>query len=162
MASSRPFAGSFALAQWLALGVPAVLLAGAYFSQYVGGLYPCEMCWLQRYAHFAALPFALLGLVVPPKRTWVALAAVAILASGLIGAYHAGEEYGWWQGLAACSAPDLGAGGDPMAALMNAPLIRCDEVQWSLFGISLAGFNFLISTGAALTIFSLLRRKAAA
>jgi disulfide bond formation protein DsbB len=156
MAASRPFA----FARWLALGVPAVLLAGAYLSQYVGGLYPCEMCWLQRYAHFAALPFAVLGFFAAPKRMWVALAALAILASGLIGAYHAGEEYGWWEGLAACSAPDLSAG-DPMAALMNAPLIRCDEVQWSLFGISLAGFNFLISTGAALTIFALLRRKAA-
>jgi disulfide bond formation protein DsbB len=160
MAPSRPSARSFVLAQWLALGVPAALLAGAYVSQYVGGLYPCEMCWFQRYAHFAALPLAVLGFLAAPKRMWVALAALAILASGLIGAYHAGEEYGWWEGLAACSAPDLGTG-DPMAALMNAPLIRCDEVQWSLFGISLAGFNFLISTGAALTIFSLLRRKVA-
>jgi disulfide bond formation protein DsbB len=148
------------LAQWLALGMPLALLGGAYFSQYVGGLYPCEMCWWQRYAHFAALPFAVLGLVAPPKRVWIALAALAILTSGLIGAYHAGVEYGWWQGFTACSATDL-SGSDPLEALMNAPLIRCDEVQWSLFGISLAGFNFLISTGSALVIFALLGRKAA-
>lgn len=148
------------LAQWLALGVPLALLGGAYFSQYVGGLYPCEMCWWQRYAHFAALPLAVLGLIAPPKRVWVALAALAILASGLIGAYHAGVEYGWWQGFTACSATDL-SGSDPLEALMNAPLIRCDEVQWSLFGISLAGFNFLISTGSALMIFALLGRKVA-
>ncbi|HEX7710005.1 MAG TPA: disulfide bond formation protein B [Sphingomonadaceae bacterium] len=155
MAATRPLR----LAQWLALGVPLALLAGAYFSQYVGGLYPCEMCWWQRYAHFAALPLAVLGLVAPPTRVWVALAGLAILASGLIGAYHAGVEYGWWEGMTACSSVDL-SGGDPMAALMNAPLIRCDEVQWSLFGVSLAGFNFLISTAAALAIFVLLGRKA--
>jgi disulfide bond formation protein DsbB len=156
MAATRPLA----LAQALALGVPLALLAGAYYGQYFGGLFPCEMCWWQRYAHFAALPLALLGLVVPPKRAWVALAGLAILTSGLIGAYHAGVEYRWWEGLTECSAPDLG-GGDALEALMRAPLIRCDEVQWSLFGISLAGFNFLISTAAALAIFVLLGRKAA-
>ena len=104
MAANRPLV----LAQWLALCVPVALLAGAYFSQYVGGLYPCEMCWWQRYAHFVAVPFAVLGLVAPPRRAWVTLAALAILASGLIGAYHAGIEYGWWEGVTACSAPNLG------------------------------------------------------
>ena len=156
MTANRPLV----LAQWLALCVPVALLAGAYFSQYVGGLFPCEMCWWQRYAHFVAVPFAVLGLVAPPKRAWVTLAALAILASGLIGAYHAGVEYGWWEGVTACSAPNLG-GADPLETLMNAPLIRCDEVQWSLFGISLAGFNFLISTGSALLIFALLGRRVA-
>jgi disulfide bond formation protein DsbB len=157
MAATR----SFGMAQWLALGVPVALLAGAYLSQYVGGLFPCEMCWFQRYAHFAAVPLAALGLVAPPRRVWVGLAALAILASGLIGAYHAGVDYGWGEGMTACSSPNLG-GSDPMAALMDAPLIRCDEVQWSLFGISLAGFNFLISTATALAIFALLGRKARA
>jgi disulfide bond formation protein DsbB len=156
MASIRPLT----LAQWLALAVPLALLGGAYFGQYFGGLYPCEMCWWQRYAHFAALPFALIAFVVPPRRLWIALAALAILCSGLIGAYHAGVEYGWWEGFTTCSATPLGSG-DPLEALMNAPLIRCDEVQWSLFGISLAGYNFLISTPAALAIFALLARKEA-
>ena len=156
MAAHRPLV----LARWLALGVPLALLCGAYFSEYVGGLYPCEMCWWQRYAHFAALPFALLAFVAAPRRAWIALAALAILASGLIGAFHAGVEYGWWEGFTTCSATPLGSG-DPLEALMHAPLIRCDEVQWSLFGISLAGFNFLISTGGALAIFALLARKEA-
>ncbi len=88
----------------------------------------------------------------------VALAALAILASGLIGFYHAGVEYGWFPGLTACTS-EVALGGDPLEAIMNAPLVRCDQVQWELFGVSLAGFNFLFSTGAALVIFTLLRRS---
>ncbi len=143
------------LAQRLALAVPALLLGGAYVSQYGFGLYPCEMCWWQRYPHFAAVALALISTVAPPKRLWIALAGFAILISGAIGAYHAGVEYGWWEGLTACSSLSTG-GGDPLEAIMNAPLVRCDEVQWSLFGISLAGWNALISTATALAILRLL------
>jgi disulfide bond formation protein DsbB len=151
---------SLHLARRLALGIPLLLLAGAYVSEYGFGLYPCEMCWWQRWAHFAALPFALLAFAAEPRRVWLAFAALAILASGLIGAFHAGVEYGWWEGLTTCAAAAGGDGGDPLAAIMDAPLVRCDEVQWSLAGISLAGFNFLISTAAALAIFTLLGRRA--
>src|SRR5688572_13763485 len=77
-------------ARWLALWVPAALLGGAYASQFVFGLYPCEMCWWQRYPHFAAIVLALLGFLAGPSRLWVALAGLAILTSGLIGAFHAG------------------------------------------------------------------------
>ena len=147
------------LPHWLALATPAALLGGAYLGQYAFGLYPCEMCWWQRYAHFAALALALIGLVAPPRRVWTALAGCAILVAGLIGGYHAGVEYGWWEGLTACSSTNLGSG-DPLEAIMKAPLVRCDEVQWSLLGISLAGFDFLISTAAAIAIFALLGRRA--
>jgi disulfide bond formation protein DsbB len=146
-------------AQRLALGIPLLLLAGAYLSEYGFGLYPCEMCWWQRYAHFAALALAIVSLVVQPKRVWIGLAALAILVSGVIGAFHAGVEYGWWEGFTTCSAASAG-GGDPLASIMAAPLVRCDEVQWSVLGISLAGFNFLISTAAAIVIFFLLRKRA--
>jgi len=147
-----------AAAHWIALGVPALLLAGAYASQYVFGLFPCEMCWWQRYPHFAAVALALIGLVAAPRGLWVALAALAILASGLIGGFHAGVEYGWWEGITSCSTVDLG-GGDPLEAIMNAPLVRCDQAPWTLMGVSLAGFNFLISTNTALAILALLRKK---
>ncbi len=147
-----------AIAHGIALGVPALLLAGAYVSQYVFGLFPCEMCWWQRYPHFAALALALIGFAVPPRRIWIALAALAILTSGLIGAFHAGVEYHWWEGITSCSTIDLG-GGDPLEAIMNAPLVRCDQAAWTLLGISLAGFNFLISTGASLAILALLGKK---
>ena len=146
------------LAQRLALGVPALLLAGAYVSQYGFGLFPCEMCWWQRYPHFAAVALALVSTVIEPKRLWIVLAALAILVSGLIGAFHAGVEYGWWEGLTAC-ASNIETGGDPLDAIMNAPLVRCDEVQWSLAGISLAGWNFLISAAAGISVLVLLGRK---
>ncbi|GAB5352058.1 disulfide bond formation protein B [Qipengyuania sp. 483] len=147
------------LAQRIALGVPVLLLAGAYVSQYVFGLYPCEMCWWQRWPHFAAVGLALLSFFVAPKRLWVALAAGGILTSGLIGLFHAGVEYGWWQGVTSCAAiPQTGQGESALDAIMNSPLVRCDEPAWTLFGISLAGFNFLISAAASLLVFNQLRK----
>jgi disulfide bond formation protein DsbB len=145
------------LAQRLAIGVPALLLAGAYVSQYGFGLFPCEMCWWQRYAHFAAVALAFVSYLVKPRGVWIALAGLAILASGLIGAFHAGVEYHWWEGFTTCSRT-IGAGSDPLEAILNAPLIRCDVAQWTLGGISLAGFNAIISTAAALAIFILLHK----
>ena len=145
------------LAQRLALGVPALLLAGAYTSEYGFGLFPCEMCWWQRYPHFAAVALALLSTAAQPRRLWIALAALAILASGLVGAFHAGVEYGWWEGITAC-ASNIEAGGDPLAAIMNAPLVRCDVAPWTLAGISLAGFNALVSVTSAVAIFVLVAK----
>lgn len=145
------------LAQRLALGIPAVLLAGAYVSEYGFGLYPCEMCWWQRYPHFAAIALALVSTMAEPRRLWIGFAALALFVSGAIGAFHAGAEYGWWEGITTCAAASSG-GGDPLAAIMEAPLVRCDEVQWSLAGISLAGFNFLISVASAVAIWALLTR----
>ena len=149
---------SLKLAQRLALGVPAVLLAGAYVSEYGFGLFPCEMCWWQRYAHFVALALALVSFAVPPKSLWVALAALAVLASGIIGGFHAGVEYGWWEGLTACASSVDSSSGDPLSAIMNAPLIRCDVAPWTLAGISLAGFNAIISVMSAVAIFTLLAK----
>lgn len=146
------------LANSLALATPLALLGGAYLSQYGFGLYPCEMCWWQRYPHFVALGFAVIGLARPGQKVWTALAALAILASGLIGAFHAGVEYNWWEGITGC-ATVAQAGGDPLEAILNAPIVRCDVAPWTLFGISLAGYNFLVSTTAALAIFVLLRRE---
>lgn len=144
----------------LAMVVPAALLAAVYVGQYGFDLYPCEMCWWQRYPHFAALGLGALAYALPGKaRALVALAALAILGSGLIGAYHAGVEYGWWEGFTECTANAVAAGGNPLDAILNAPIVRCDQVQWELFGISLAGYNFLVSGAAALLIFALLRRS---
>jgi disulfide bond formation protein DsbB len=147
-------------ARALALATPALLLGGAYLSQYGFGLVPCEMCWWQRYPHFAALALALLAFAVPAVAgPLTALAALAILASGLIGAFHAGVEYHWWQGPGACTATGLGDGTDPLAAIMAAPIVRCDVPQWQLFHVSLAGWNFLISTSAAIAVIALLAQS---
>ncbi|MFM2300801.1 MAG: hypothetical protein RLZZ84_537 [Pseudomonadota bacterium] len=148
------------LARLLAFAAPAGLLGGAYISQYVFGLYPCEMCWWQRYPHFAALILAAIALLRPPARGLTGLAALAVIASGLIGAFHAGVEYHWWEGFTTCSgAPGMGGSGDPLQAILAAPLIRCDQAQWQLLGISLAGFNFLISVPAGLAVLWLLGRS---
>lgn len=152
-----------ALAKALALLVPAGLLAGAYGSQYWGGLAPCEMCYWQRWAHMAGLAFALVALLaarMPDRgRSFVWLAALGIGASGAIGAYHAGVELGWFEGFTQCTA----TGGMTLAEIMAAPIVRCDEVQWSLFGISMAGWNAILSLLSALVILWLsLRRPRAA
>ncbi|MET0372280.1 MAG: disulfide bond formation protein B [Sphingobium sp.] len=148
------------LARLIALLTPLALLGGAYASQIWGGLHPCEMCWWQRYPHMAAIPLALLAFL--SSRTprvsalFVALAAISIAVTGGIGLFHAGVEYGWWEGLTSCSATATGNLDDLRAAIWSAPLIRCDVAPWSLLGISLAGYNGLLSLGAALAIFALL------
>jgi disulfide bond formation protein DsbB len=145
-------------ARTLALLVPAALLAGAYGSQYWGGLIPCEMCWWQRYAHFAAMLLALLAIAAarlgPVRgRILVWLAALAIATSGAIGFYQAGVEAGWFEGFTQCTAANSGLSADALLKqIMNAPMIRCDQVQWSWLGISMAGWNGIVSIGAAATI----------
>jgi disulfide bond formation protein DsbB len=154
MTPRRPLA----LAKLLSFAVPAALLAGAYGSQYLGGLAPCEMCYWQRWAHIAALGFALLawagaGRLPDRGRSFVWLAGLAILVSGGIGAWHAGIEAGLLEGFTTCSSPiGAGSGDDLLAEIMAAPMVRCDQVQWELFGISMAGWNAILSSLAALVI----------
>ena len=142
-----------ALAKLLSLAVPAALLAGAYGSQYLGGLAPCEMCYWQRWAHIAALGFALAafpGRGLPDRgRSFVWLAALSILVSGIIGFYHWGVEADIFEGFTQCSAS---GGHRTLADIMAAPLVRCDEVQWELLGISMAGWNAILSVLSALMI----------
>jgi len=152
--------GSIGLARTLALAVPVALLAGALGSQYLGGLYPCEMCHWQRWPHYAAVPLALLAIILRDKSAGTLLlwlAAAAIFVSGAIGIFHAGVEYGWWEGLTRCAMSPSG-GGDFLTDIMATPVISCDQPQWTLFGISLAGFNAIISIGAAMVIAWLTRK----
>lgn len=163
-AGARPETGvrsPLGLAKALSLLVPAGLLAGAYGFEYIGGLFPCEMCWWQRWAHMVALAFALLavagGARLPDRgRGLVWLAALAILTSGLIGGYHAGVELDIFEGFTQCTA----AGGFSLEQVMAAPLVRCDDIQWSLFGISMAGWNAILSVGSALVILWLSLKRA--
>jgi disulfide bond formation protein DsbB len=149
----------FATARALALIIPGALMAGALGSQYIGGLVPCEMCVWQRWPHYAAIGLAALGFVLPQQRALIWLAALAILVSGGIGIFHAGVEYKWWEGLTQCSVTPGNGSGNILADIMKKPMIRCDEAQWSLFGISLAGYNAIVSIGGALIIARLLMRK---
>ena len=145
-------------ARRLALAVPAALLGGALLSQYVGGLYPCEMCYWQRWPHAAAILLALWAVLsplnAPRTRPLVLSAALAIAVSGAIGVYHAGVELGYWEGITTCTA----TGASSLEDILKVPLVRCDQVQWSLLGISMAGWNAILSLGgAALIAFLTLR-----
>jgi disulfide bond formation protein DsbB len=147
---------SLARANTLAFAIPALLMAGALGSQYVGGLYPCEMCHWQRWPHYAAIAIALIAFVAKPpmRNVLIALASLAILTSGALGVFHAGVEYRWWAG-PPCSASGAGMS---LQDIMRAPLIRCDEPQWSIFGISIAGFNALFSLAGGIAILALVRK----
>ncbi len=135
----------------LLFAVSGSLLLGALGFQYLGGLAPCEMCFWQRYAHLAVLAISGLALLTRSRALgWLAVLAMAVAAG--LALFHAGVEQKWWAGITACTAP-VGAGmstADMMDALLNAPLTRCDEIPWSLFGVSMAGWNALVSAGAAL------------
>ncbi|HMO75111.1 MAG TPA: disulfide bond formation protein B [Sphingopyxis sp.] len=145
----------------LALAAPLLLYGGALVSQYGFGLHPCEMCYWQRWPHQAAIVLAALALLLRrhdgAMRALTLLAALAIAVSGAIGVFHAGVEYGFWEGLTRCATGQVG----PVSLddIMNAPLIRCDTAPWSLFGISLAGFNAIFSFAAAALVLILLRRR---
>jgi disulfide bond formation protein DsbB len=149
-----------AMARWLAFLLPLALMSGALISQYGFGLYPCEMCMWQRWPHYSAIVIALAAILLAGSgrlalgNMLTVLAALAILLSGLIGGFHAGVEYGWWEGVTSCAAEARTglSSEETLDAILNAPLIRCDVTPWDLFGISLAGFNFLLSVGGAITI----------
>ncbi len=151
---------AFQKARALALLLPVALMIGALGSQYIGGLYPCEMCHWQRWPHDLAIVFALFAFAFRDRgidRVLVALAAAAILTSGAIGVFHAGVEYKWWEGLTACA---VTAGSSvTLDSLRNAPIIACDRPQWDFAGISLAGFNAIVSISGGLVILWLLARK---
>ena len=141
----------------VALVLPLALLGGAFAFQYLGGLYPCEMCWWQRYPHAAAIVLAALAFTAPATSqrsgALTMLAAMAIAVSGAIGVYHAGVELQVFHGFTTCSTTAKAATtAELLQKLMKVPLIRCDQVQWSLFGISMAGWNAILSLSGAVLI----------
>jgi disulfide bond formation protein DsbB len=164
---SQGFSAS-AAARLIALLLPLALLGGAFGSQYLGGLYPCEMCWWQRYAHMAAILPAALAFSAPAEsarsRALTLLAALAIAVSGAIAVYHAGVEAKIFEGFTQCTAT-VSKGlstADLLKQITHAPLVRCDEVQFRFLGISLAGWNAIFSLGGAalILILSLRGRRA--
>ncbi len=128
----------------------AVSLGAAYGFQYLGGLAPCPLCIIQRYPHFAVLALGLAAAAapLPVRRALLAASGVALLVTAGYGVYHAGVEQGWFGSV--CAAPlDGGTLEEIRAQVMAAPLAACDEVPWSLGGVSLAGWNALVSFAAA-------------
>jgi disulfide bond formation protein DsbB len=156
-----------AIARLIALLLPLLLLGGALGSQYLGGLHPCEMCYWQRWPHGAAIVLALLSFTAPAgsprSRALVLLAALAIAISGGIGVYHAGVEAKIFEGFTQCTAlPRTTSAAELLKEITQAPLVRCDEVQFRFLGISMAGWNAILSlTGATLILLLSLRRRRA-
>ena len=149
--------GAASAARLIALLLPVALLGGALGSQYVGGLNPCEMCYWQRWPHAAAIVLAAIAFTRPAEsqraRTMTLLAAAAIAVSGAIGVYHAGVEAKIFEGITTCTA--VGGGGsnaDLLRQITRAPIVRCDQVQWAFLGISMAGWNAILSLGGAAAI----------
>lgn len=147
----------------LAAGGSAALLLGAVAFQYLGGLAPCELCLWQRWPHLAALVIALPAMV-SPGRFLPALGAIAALTTAGLGVYHTGVEQKWWLGPGTCSggvSAEISAQ-DLLQQILDAPLVRCDEVAWSMAGLSMASWNALLSFGlAALWIAAAMQRRAA-
>ena len=137
----------------------AALLIGAFLFEYVGGLAPCRMCIWQRWAHVAVIGAAAAGLLLMQPRAGLVLTLIAAMASAGIAGYHAGVEWQLWDGPAGCTA-GLGAGtsaADLVDQLLATPVVRCDDVPWSLFGLSMAGWNMLFSLDiSAVAILSLI------
>ncbi len=139
--------------------VPALIVAvslgalgAALFAQYVGDIQPCILCVYQRYAYLAALAAGIIGLAVGgnpvARRLAIALAALAFLAGAGLAFFHVGVEQLWWRGTAECHAPAF----DPNASiadlrkqLLQTDFVACDQIPWSLFGISIAGYNMFAS-----------------
>ncbi|MEP5154215.1 disulfide bond formation protein B [Planktotalea sp.] len=134
----------------LATAGSAALMLGALGFQYIGEMPPCKMCYWQRYPHVAAIAIGLLALVFG-SRLLLLLGALAALTTAGIGAYHSGVEQGWWEGPTTCTSGPIGdlSASDLLAQIMDAPLVRCDEIPWELFGLSMAGWNMVISFGLA-------------
>lgn len=138
----------------------AAILAGAFGFQYLGGLAPCQLCLWQRWPHAAAIVIMGLALLLP-HRMLPLLGIVAALATAGVGMFHVGVEQQWWEGLASCSGNSI-AGLD-VNDLLNpnvsiAAPIRCDAIAWSMLGISMAGWNVILSLGLAV-IWAMAARK---
>lgn len=143
----------------LAAGGSAALLAGAHVFQALGYA-PCKLCLWQRGPHWAAVAIGLAALLFAWRPLPWAGALAAAATAGL-GAYHTGVERGWWPGPDSCaSTGDLtGSTEDLLDAIMAAPLIRCDEVAWHMFGLSMASWNAILSLALMFLWIAAARRR---
>jgi disulfide bond formation protein DsbB len=153
--SRSPGGGHPALtaAVWVAV-IAVATIAGAWYFQLVLGLQPCPLCLEQRYAYYLAIPVAVLTALAAAKNAprgfligGLVLLALAMLANAVLAAYHAGVEWKFWPGPTDCTGPvgNLGNAGSLLDRLDTVKVVMCDEVQWTFLGLSLAGYDALIS-----------------
>lgn len=130
-----------------------LLLLGAFGFQFLGKLEPCSMCLWQRWPHAIAVVVALLAMTLlwRYRRPLSGIGAVLMTGSAGLGFFHAGVEQKWWPGPSGCTGFDpAGLSADQLLSQINAtPMVACDDIVWDLFGITMAGWNALISVGLA-------------
>ncbi len=151
----------------LTAALGAAMLAGAFAFQHLGGLDPCVLCIYQRWPWAAVIVLGLLAAVLSGRghhyaEALLALAALAMLVGAGIAGFHVGVEQHWWAGTAECGGTTGSARTveELKAQLMATPVARCDEVAWSLLGVSMAGWNLIISAaGGVLLAWQLLSSK---
>ena len=158
---------------FLAALASALILGGAYFFQYVLGYDPCALCYDQRHFHQAVIGVGLIGGLaltqkpVQPYAMWICLiiGAIFVYSAGFAG-WHAGIEYDWWEGPATCTAgatSDVVVNASDLLAILDGtggPIVLCDEAAWTLLGISMAGYNALMSAGLAIaSVFVGIKRR---
>jgi disulfide bond formation protein DsbB len=146
-----------ARALWIAAASVAILAAVWIFQAF--GYAPCELCLTQRYAFYAAIPLALLTALISRSahglaRAGFALLALVFAANAVLAAYHAGVEYHWWPGPTACTGGMTGSlnVNDLVNSLNSVKVVRCDEVQLRIAGLSLAGWN--VAASAVLAVYA--------
>jgi disulfide bond formation protein DsbB len=130
----------------LAAAGSLTLMLGALAFQHIGGLPPCKLCIWQRYPHVAAIAIGAVALRFGNAAlAW--LGAAAAFATAAVGGYHTGVERGWWEGPTTCTSGPIGglSTDELLDQIMSAPLVRCDEVPWDMFGLSMASWNMVIS-----------------
>ena len=135
----------------------AATILGAWYFQYVLGLPPCPLCLEERLPYYIVIPLSLLlaiAAIVRAPRVLIIVGFLAIIAamlcSAALGAYHAGVEWLWWPGPTDCSGPISDFTAKPLLdQLRTMRIVRCDEAAWRFLGLSLAGYNALISLALA-------------
>jgi len=144
---------------WITVLLAFAALCVAWLAQYGGGLAPCELCYLQRYGYWAAIAMGIFAIVFsrqPKARSlWLSLTGLALLGVAAIAVFHVGVEQGWWQGSAACVGTAAAGQSveDLTQSILNAPVTRCDQAAFEMFGISMAGYDAIYAAALALFAF---------
>jgi disulfide bond formation protein DsbB len=143
-------------AAWIVFAVMLATIFGAWIFEFAGYL-PCDLCLKQRWAYYAVVPLA--GLLAVLKPSWIRpgliLVLLILIASAIFGVYHAGVEWKFWEGPSTCGAGELTG----LLPDLNAPIVKCDDAAIRILGLSLAGWNAIISGAMAYVAWTGLRSK---